>query len=132
MQGELDFDEFIAREGLDAARYVDEWTRAGRPRLDEAFFDRALGVLESLDEYHLVLVIQLGSECVPQRLAERLPRLLVHEHQSVRAAASRAIQHLSSIDPAFFEEVRHFADSAPEELVDLAELATRVRKGKAP
>ena len=46
------------------------------------------------DKYHLVYAIELGADHQPDLFAELIPQFLSHKEQSVRLAASRALERL--------------------------------------
>lgn len=90
---------------------------------------RIIRELDSLDNEHLVAVIEFVATCAWDDFAAVVPRYLAHESQSVRLAASRFLRRLPRATQEVLEAAKCFAASCPEDVTDeLAVLASRIQQ----
>lgn len=90
----FDYQRFVALDKLDLVDYMEPLVLDGRTSVAGGDLEKLLGRLDEFDEYHLVYALQLIAERYPERIVEKIPGYLRHQHDSVRAAVLNIVAKL--------------------------------------
>ena len=90
----VEYDEFIALNGLDLCRYMEVLLSRPETQVSPDVLKRIRSELPTYDEYHVVYALTLGTTFSPETFARHLPAYLAHEQGSVWSCALRCLDQL--------------------------------------
>ncbi len=132
---DFQYERFVALSDSDLYAYVEPFLDP-RILIPQDVLQRMLSELPMYDECHLVYAIELGPDRVPELFASVVPQYLSHKSQSVRCAASRALNRLPDrfMTRSLLDAVRNALSSCPEReketwAIFLEDLQRRTRSG---
>jgi len=110
------YERFISLSGSALYDYLEPYLGDPHLTIHQNDLKQLLSDIPSFDECHLVYAIELGPDRAPDIFSSILPSCLSHEKQTVRLAASRALERLPSncVSPDLIFALKENLLSCPE------------------